>query len=611
MSPISACWLRTRTGFFSRGEDSSTFMERNYSTGAAAGCEEAEPPVGGGKIIEPRLPPLTSGGADALDCAPPEDASRQADWRFLLPCPSVGCFDHLVLLGGPRWLPDVAVELGLARRVSRAIPPEGSADALVILHDAEVDFAEASVCLSRGGAVYWEVERRWSSFFRSTPRAIRRRLLETSLTPVAIYWPRPDFRHATMFLPIDARGILDWYLGTLRQTKSFARSVAGFFSRLLVRAVGNWLFGLLPRYAVTATAGPADRDAFAMRTSIRLESFESTELLPLILLRGWDLSRRVIIFLFPSDAERPSAVVKFWRVSARNAMAEEEQAILRRIRSLLDAAMCRTVPQPLGTARWGGIVAAIESYVPGQPLSFLTNASGRSLRQKLEDFTLVSDWISEFDRQAEVSRKPWDQASLRRWVEDPVARYRSAFRVRPAEERLLAAVHQRARALLGMPLPVVWAHPDLNPANVLIFDHEISVIDWSGAAASLPLFDFLYFVMLWARELDAERGLESRLRQFRAIFIARGKADAVTMVIREAIRRYLNRLAIDSRFFPILLTLARVDRSLECHDRERAVEQGDPGANPYPGETSVEYLEILGEEVELLFSEPSRAWWSE
>jgi thiamine kinase-like enzyme len=157
----------------------------------------------------------------------------------------------------------------------------------------------------------------------------------------------------------------------------------------------------------------------------------------------------------------------------------------------------------------------------------------------------------------------------------------------------------------------VWAHPDLSPANVLIFGHEITVIDWSGATARLPLFDFLYFVMLWAKDRNKEQGLDARLHRFREIFIARREADAVTTGVRAGIRRYLKRLEIDSRFVPILLTLAWVARQLDCHDRERQVERGDPDANPHPGESYVEYLEILAEEVEMLFSEPSRAWWSE
>ena len=152
----------------------------------------------------------------------------------------------------------------------------------------------------------------------------------------------------------------------------------------------------------------------------------------------------------------------------------------------------RWVP-PVGA----GAFAAIESDVPGRSVSSLTNASGRSLNRKLEDFELVARWIREFDRQAQ-GREPWDQATLRQWVETPVGRYWAAFRVGPVGERALAAVHQCGQSLRGVPLPIVRAHPDQNPASVLISDRQVGVIDWSGALESLPMFAFLYFVVLWA-----------------------------------------------------------------------------------------------------------------
>jgi hypothetical protein len=61
-------------------------------------------------------------------------------------------------------------------------------------------------------------------------------------------------------------------------------------------------------------------------------------------------------------------------------------------------------------------------------------------------------------------------------------------------------------------------------------------------------------------------------------------------------------LEIDSRFFPLLLVLAWVFRSLDCAERADAVARGIPGANPHPNESYVEYLQVLAAEVERLFS---------
>ncbi len=548
------------------------------------------------------------GAAGSSGRAQPDRHLRRADWRFLLPYPPDGRFEHLVLLGGPSWLPELVAELGVARRVSRGIPPKSSADALALLRDAKVDVAEAFACVRAGGAVYWEVARGWGSFLRSTPRAIRRRLLEAGLTPLAIYWPRQGFRYATMYTPMGIREALGWYVETFLQPRNPARRAARFFLRFLARAGATWPFGLMPRYAAVAAAGPADRGAFDLKAGTPSGTVENREQLPLVLLRGWDPSRRVIIFLFSPGSRRPSAVVKFWRLPHRNLKTESEQETLRRIRSLLDPAMAQTLPQPLGTFRWGEIVAAVESYAPGPPLSNFTNTWARPLRRKLEDLRLVLDWISDFHRQAQLSREPLDRTALRELIEEPLSKYRDAFGLTSGEERLFAAVRQRARGLLGMPLPVLWAHPDLTASNIHICGRQVTVIDWSGATPRLPLFDLLYFVMLWTEAVKRERGLAARLRRFRETFIGCGEADTVVNAVREGVRRYLESLEIDGQFLPILLTLSWVAWSLECCDRQQEVERGDSGANPHPGESYVEYVQLLAGESETLFSQ-ARPWW--
>jgi aminoglycoside phosphotransferase (APT) family kinase protein len=167
----------------------------------------------------------------------------------------------------------------------------------------------------------------------------------------------------------------------------------------------------------------------------------------------------------------------------------------------------RTLPEPLGTILFGGTVAGVESYATGPPLSNLIREWGRPTRRKLDDVRLVFDWLQKFHREAQVTRDPWSPAAMQRWVEEPCSRYEAAFGERPDEKRLFEAVRERARDLLGMPLPIVWAHPDLTGANIHVDGRRITVIDWSGAAPRLPLFDLLYFVMLVTCRM---RGLSHR-----------------------------------------------------------------------------------------------------
>ena len=59
--------------------------------------------------------------------------ARGADWRFVLPAAPGGVFEHLVIPGGsPQLVSDVAA-LGVARRVSAALPTGERADAIAVL----------------------------------------------------------------------------------------------------------------------------------------------------------------------------------------------------------------------------------------------------------------------------------------------------------------------------------------------------------------------------------------------------------------------------------------------------------------------------------------------
>ena len=534
------------------------------------------------------------------------------DWRFLLPARPDGGFEHLILLGGSRSLSDAALAIGLARRVSRDVSRSDRADALVVLHDASEEFSKAARCVLPGGPVYWEIERRWTAFPRTTPGAIRRRLLDHGLAPVALYWPRPSFEHPAAYLPIGPPGVLPWYVRTRLDPHNLRRRAAKTLLRALVARGGAWVSGAMPRYAATAIAGTAVAGAFGVASAIPGEGIEGGRSVPLMLLRGSGASRRVIQFPFSREIRDPAAAVKFWRLPDRNRNTEAEQTTLRRIRSRLDAAMAKTVPEPLGTIPWAEILAGVESYAPGPALSQSIASRGRTLRKKIEDVQRVFDWIGGFHRQAQVVSKGWDPGDLQRWIEEPLAVFRSGVEDARGYEHLFAAVRRRARALIGRPLPIVWAHPDLTGANIhLRSGNSIAVIDWSGAAPRLPLYDLLYFVMLWAAGVEGRRDLDARLRRFRRIVSPKESADAVTVAIREGIRRYLTELGICGGFFPLLATMAWVSRSIECFERDRAVQRREPGANPHPGESYVEYLQVLGQEIETVFSDSAGNWWDE
>ena len=68
----------------------------------------------------------------------------------------------------------------------------------------------------------------------------------------------------------------------------------------------------------------------------------------------------------------------------------------------------------------------------------------------LRELELVSDWLIEFARHAEVARRPWDDDDIASWIGHPLEAYRQAFDLTaPEQQRLAAAVVQRAGELVA------------------------------------------------------------------------------------------------------------------------------------------------------------------
>src|SRR5215471_16253097 len=301
---------------------------------------------------------------------------RRTEWRVLLPVPHEG-FEHMILLGGRQGLSDVSLDIGLARRVSQSLPGNPSADAVAILRDADVSCEAAAANLLPGGTLYWEVEHRnapWGWVKNRILRALRR----ANLSLTGLYWVQPDFDRAELFLPLESRTAMEWYLGSLSSSSSPFRRF--FHSPLGATAASAALEVRWVRHcAITAAAGPT-RDVHpsilghpAIAPELRRESLR-----PLVVSRASaDASRRLVVFPFRPRSAEPVTVLKFSRLSERNEEIEDEQRISAAIRSRLDAKMQRTIPAPLGTFRWCQFVVGAETYARGRSLSSRATRSRR------------------------------------------------------------------------------------------------------------------------------------------------------------------------------------------------------------------------------------------
>lgn len=496
---------------------------------------------------------------------------RHLDWRFLLPQPSGGQFEHLLLLGGPADLADRVIDLGLARRVSRDLDPRrrvDTADAVVVLHDAGVSLDEAISALRPGGALYYEADRRLSDFVRFSLDGLRRRLEQRGLSMTGVYWVRPDFVRPQIYLPLDLPQVLRWYIDSLFVATTPARRIFERFTGTLPGLQTHSPLLPVRSYALTAVMGtPPAQAASMLGASPFPPDLRQPDVRPMLLTAGHDDWNRVIVLPFSIRSTQPIHVLKFSRLPERNTLTENEHRVLATLRDCLDTQLAHTLPEAQGLIHWNSLAVSIESCVPGRLFSAATGRWGMPLRQKIDYLHRAAAWLTEFHRQAQVERPVWNRQMHEQTCEETLTAYADLFGLTAAEEWLFAAVRRRSQGLMGASLPLVWEHYAFDDQNLYGHGDEVYVVDWEGSSVGLPLFDLLYFIVRWNDRLHGWNGTAA-LRGFCDLFCARVPGDPVRSAVDEAIAAYLRGLDVDVRFYPLLLVLMWVKRALSRADRQ-------------------------------------------
>ena len=524
---------------------------------------------------------------------------RRADWRFLLPDALDRPYRHLVLLGGPDDLPEIIQRAGIAEQVTRKIPTDRCADAVIILDSSMTSLGKAARCLEPGGVLYGEVDRRSLFTLSSTPNRVSRSLNHAGLSLTGVYWIRPDLIRRQVYVPLHVAGPLKWYLQSVLTASSPAASILEFGLEVLARAGNRAFTALAPCFAFTALAGPiTDMPPSVLRHPALPPELHRRELVCLVITHGTEDFRRVTILPFAPHADRPLAILKLARLPHYNECTEIEQSVLRKIRSALSGTLRESIPQPLGIVRCGQLMIGLETCVLGRSLANITSRWSAPLSQKIDALYRAASWLTEFNCQVQVKRSNWGDDELNEWVERPLAAYERAFGLTTSETRLFAAARTRARSLCGVSLPTVWVHWDFSEENILRVEEGISVIDWESGSPGPPLFDLLFFAIHWSFSACSLNTEASRLRAYRQLLAASRTTDPVFAAVRNVVEQYMARLDIDRRFQPLFLVILWVVKSLGRFPWQ-------PGRSSHPRDRNrfVGYIGVLAEQVEPLFSE--------
>jgi hypothetical protein len=538
---------------------------------------------------------------------------RQCDWRFLLPTPPGGMFEHMVLLGAPEGLAEAIVRAEIACRVSEQVPRDRCADALIILHRSNATVTSCAGCLRPEGVVYWEIDRRRLLRCLASVGWGFRALRSAGLSPTSAYWVRPGFTNAQVYLPLGDDSVLWWYLRNLYTATTLRGRSLEFLLYVLSALGARVREGLIPVFALTAAystekkapsiMGHSDlgrdlwRSVRRPRGSGRLSDLEL-----LLLTGGGDDWNRVVAMPFPPGGPNPLAVLKLSRVPDRNVHTEKEQKVLCEIRAAVDADMRRTLPEGFGTFSWRGLTVGMESYVSGRLLAATSARWGNSLSRKVDDLNLAVQWLIEFHRQTEIRRAEWGNAELATWSSKALDRYETVFGLTPGEQNLFEKARQRYQELAGSSFPIVWYHYAFSAWNICRQNNDIGVFDWESAERGPALFDLIYLVFRWNQELGRLRGRSSHLRAFRELFLTAPNGHPASRAIQKAIQRYMAALEIDQRSFPLVLVALWTLHAITRADRARNLAQAGPDVRR--GNVYVSYLGVLAEEADRLF----QAW---
>lgn len=189
--------------------------------------------------------------------------------------------------------------------------------------------------------------------------------------------------------------------------------------------------------------------------------------------------------LFDGSGSGPRCHLKLARTAERRRSLEHEHATLRRLAAV--GAVGAGVPEPLALFPAGDWLVLAQRCLPGTPLSVRVRRRPH-LRRARTDVRRALAWLRGFQAAtSDGSSTVIDGAAVRDAVGVHAASLPSAF-----VASVLAAADRHA----GLRVPLVFAHGDYWPGNVLLDREEIGVVDWEGAASGRSPVDDLFFFLL-------------------------------------------------------------------------------------------------------------------
>lgn len=522
---------------------------------------------------------------------------KRLDWRFLLPAPAHGSFRRLMLVTGKleeaTGLLALAQSTGLAQQTTPLAAGE-QADCVAVLAGSTVSPAQAASHVSAGGVLYYEVDRRSSPAL--TPGRVGSELAKTGLLVVGCYWAKPKFQGCELWLPLQQKGALRYYLNQLFMPVSPVRVFAHILLRILVTVLGERFASLVLCYAVVAVSAE-ETDSAAGTVALFQALYPrqiAREARPLLVTMGPDTQSRVVGLAFTPGHAGPRFVAKTARRPDFGEKSRRELHVLKELHRKLGPELRHSLPRPLAYSQGANAPVLIESAAQGRSYAASCGLWGRPLNRKVEDLGDAVSWLIDFQRATRIESMSWDANTALHYLEEPVAAYTECFGATPAEAALWTELRRRSARCYGRSLPLVWQHHDFHAWNIFKGPMGVQVIDWEGAKQGLPLTDLSYFGLWWYLTVSRSEVESDKVTGFTKLFLESADRDRLVRMVRTQWRRYMEAMGIDPEFAPMLHALTWVSHALDEAARQRA--NGEHLFEPRAQNIYCRYVEQLAQD---------------